>query len=205
MRPRAVVFLDKDGTIIEDLPYNVDPARIRLAPGSDAGLRRLGKSGFGVAVVTNQSGVARGYFTLDDLELVRRHLETELAARGVPLLGFYVCPHLPEGINEFAIACDCRKPRPGMLRQAARELGVDPGECWMVGDTWMDVAAGREAGCQTIILGPDALAIADPPGGGRADHAVADLDAAARIVVAGAASVPRLDRAGPAWGSSPVG
>jgi histidinol-phosphate phosphatase family protein len=179
-----VVFLDKDGTIIEDLPYNVDPTRIRLAPGSDRGLRRLGAAGFGVAVITNQSGVARGYFTLDELGAVHRHLDRLLAERGVPLLGFYACPHLPEGVNEFACVCDCRKPRTGLIERAARELGVQPRDCWMAGDTWMDVAAGREAGCRTILLGPEAGGASRLPVARRPDVAVRDLDEAAAIIIA---------------------
>src|SRR3954471_7945747 len=102
-RRRPTVFLDKDGTLIEDLPYNVDPERIRLAPGSRAGIRLLGQAGFRIVIVTNQSGVARGYFSERDLDAVARHIDAELRGLGAGIDGFYFCPHLPDGINEYAI------------------------------------------------------------------------------------------------------
>ena len=186
---RPTVFLDKDGTLIEDLPYNVDPGRIRLAPGARAGLRLLGVAGFRLVVVTNQSGVARGYFTEADLDAVARHLAAELAAHGASLHGFYFCPHLPDGINEYAIECDCRKPEPGLIHRASRELGLPVEGSWFVGDTWMDVAAGRAAGCRTIMVGPEHRTALELPADRRPDHAVPDLLAAARIIVAAEASV----------------
>jgi D-glycero-D-manno-heptose 1,7-bisphosphate phosphatase len=186
---RPTVFLDKDGTLIEDLPYNVDPARIRLAPGARAGLRLLGEAGFRLVVVTNQSGVARGYFTEADLDAVARHLGGELAALGASLHGFYFCPHLPDGINEYAIECDCRKPEPGLIHRASRELGLALEGSWFVGDTWMDVVAGRAAGCRTIMVGPEHRTAADLPPDRRPDHAVPDLLAAARIIVAAPVAV----------------
>jgi D-glycero-D-manno-heptose 1,7-bisphosphate phosphatase len=186
---RPTVFVDKDGTLIEDLPYNVDPARIRLAPGARAGLRLLGAAGFPLVVVTNQSGVARGYFTETDLTAVARHLTAELAALGASLIGFYFCPHLPDGINEFAVECDCRKPEPGLIHRASRELGVGVAGSWFIGDTWMDVAAGRAAGCRTIMVGPEHRTAMDLAPDRRPDHAVPDLLAAARIIVAADAPV----------------
>src|SRR5947209_3750346 len=104
----------------------------------DPGLRLLGEAGFRFVVVTNQSGVARGYFTEADLDAVARHLAAELAAHGASLHGFYFCPHLPDGINEYAIECDCRKPEPGLIHRASRELGLPVEGSWFVGDTWMD-------------------------------------------------------------------
>jgi D-glycero-D-manno-heptose 1,7-bisphosphate phosphatase len=180
---RPTVFLDKDGTLIEDLPYNVDPGRIRLAPGARAGLRLLGEAGFRIVVVTNQSGVARGYFSEADLDAVARHLATELSAVGASLHGFYFCPHLPDGINEYAVECDCRKPEPGLIHRASRELGLSLDGSWFVGDTWMDVVAGRAAGCRTIMVGPEHRTAAELPADRRPDHAVPDLLAAARIIV----------------------
>src|SRR5438874_1100365 len=97
----ALVFLDKDGTLIEDLPYNVEPRRVRFAPGAIDGLRLLGEHGWRVVVVTNQSGVARGYFSLEELERLAQHLRLAVGEHGAELAGFYACPHLPEpeGIN----------------------------------------------------------------------------------------------------------
>ena len=183
--PERVVLLDKDGTLIEDLPYNVDPARVRLAPGAADAMRRLGAAGFGVAVVTNQSGVARGYFDEADLEALAGHLRTVLAGLGVPLLGFYACPHLPDAeVEAYAVECDCRKPEPGLIRRAAADLGIDPVATWFIGDAWMDAAAGRAAGCRTIMVGPDAATAEDLPPDRRPDHAVRDMAAAADIVLA---------------------
>jgi histidinol-phosphate phosphatase family protein len=179
-----VVFLDKDGTLIEDLPYNVDPRRIRFAPGSVEGVRLLAAAGWRIAIVTNQSGVARGYFTMTQLDELGRHLERQLRGYGVEWAGFYACPHLPDGINEFAMECECRKPAPGMLRQAAADLGVSLDASWFVGDTWMDVAAGRAAGCRTILVGREWRRADSYPEDARPDHAVPDLLAAARIIVA---------------------
>jgi D-glycero-D-manno-heptose 1,7-bisphosphate phosphatase len=185
------VFLDKDGTVIEDLPYNVDPSRIRLAPNARAGLRLLADAGARLVVVTNQSGVARGYFTASDLAAVADHLAAEIGRLGGRLEGFYFCPHLPDGINEYAIECTCRKPLPGLVQRAARELGLETDGAWFIGDTWMDVVAGRAAGCRTIMVGPEHRDAPSLPPERRPDHAVPDLLAAARIIIgppAGAAA-----------------
>jgi D-glycero-D-manno-heptose 1,7-bisphosphate phosphatase len=186
---RAVLFADKDGTLIEDLPYNVEPARVRFAPGAREAVRRLGAAGIELAIVTNQSGVARGYFTLADLDRLRDHLASEIAALGGRLAGFYACPHLPGGVvSAFAGACDCRKPLPGLILTAAAELGVDPRRCWFVGDTWMDVAAGHAAGCRSILVGPEWRDRSTHPAGIEPDAAVPDLLAAVEIVIGDRAS-----------------
>ena len=179
-----VIFLDKDGTLIEDLPYNVDPRRIRLAPGAREAIVTWAHHGWPIAIATNQSGVARGYFTLEDLEAVATHLKGTVEQLGGTWAGFWACPHLPEGINEYAIDCDCRKPGPGMLKDAAAQLGVRPEDCWFIGDTWMDMAAGRAAGCRTILVGPEWRRVSSYPPEAQPDHAVPDLAAAARITIA---------------------
>jgi histidinol-phosphate phosphatase family protein len=183
------ILLDKDGTLIEDLPYNVDPRRIRLAPGAREALAIWAEQGWPIAIVTNQSGVARGYFTLEDLAAVERHLQATVEEHGGRWGGFWACPHLPEGINDYAVDCDCRKPAPGMIRNAAATLRIRPEDCWFVGDTWMDMAAGRAAGCRTILVGPEWRRASSYPRGARPDHAVPDLAAAARITVSDAANV----------------
>ena len=148
------VFLDKDGTLIVDVPYNVDPALITLAPGAAEGLPRLHAAGFRLVVITNQSGVARGRFGIEALEPVEDRLRELLAELGVPLAGFWFCPHHPDGaVAEYAIPCDCRKPAPGMVVRAAAELGIDLARSWFVGDILNDVEAGHRAGCRTILLG----------------------------------------------------
>ncbi len=146
------VFLDKDGTLVEDVPYSVDPAQIRLAPGAIEALRMLQAGGFGLAVVSNQSGIARGLFDEAALEVYRRALEAVLAAGGVVLDGFFFCPHHPGFGGPYGIECDCRKPAPGMLLSASEEFGADAAGSWMVGDILDDVEAGHRAGCRSVLV-----------------------------------------------------
>ncbi len=153
MMKRAAVFLDKDGTIIKDLPYNVDPDRIVLLKGAAEGLRALHDAGYRLIVVSNQSGVARGLFREEALAGVEKRLRILLSGRGVALDGFYYCPHLAEGsVRGYNIACDCRKPAPGLILQAAAEHNIDLAKSWMVGDILNDVEAGRRSGCMTVLL-----------------------------------------------------
>jgi histidinol-phosphate phosphatase family protein len=152
-RGRPAVFLDKDGTLIEDVPYNVDPELIRLTDGAVEGLRLLHAAGYVLIVVSNQSGVARGYFEEAALRAVERRLRDLLGAAGVPLAGFYFCPHHPAGsVEAYAVDCACRKPADGLLRRAAREHGIDLARSWMIGDILHDVEAGHRSGCRTILL-----------------------------------------------------
>jgi D,D-heptose 1,7-bisphosphate phosphatase len=147
------VFLDKDGTLVEDLPYNVNPALMRPVDGAAEGLRLLAGTGYELFVVTNQSGVARGLFSEGALRAVEGWLEQFFAAAGVRLAGFYYCPHHPQGVvSRYAVDCLCRKPRPGMLYQAAQEHGLDLAASWMIGDILNDVEAGNRAGCRTILI-----------------------------------------------------
>lgn len=154
MMNTPAIFLDKDGTLVEDVPYNINPDLMVLTDGAARGLRRLSEAGYRLVVVTNQSGVARGYFPEAALEGVREDLDRLiLRASGARLAGFYYCPHHPEGVVPgYAIECDCRKPRPGMLLRAAKELDIDLSRSWMVGDVLNDVEAGRRAGCRTILI-----------------------------------------------------
>ncbi len=149
---RRAVFLDKDGTVLRNVPYNADPARMELLPGAAAGLRRLARAGFALVVVSNQSGVARGYFPEEALEVVHGRLTTLFAGAGARLAGFFYCPHHPDGQGPYALACSCRKPAPGLVRRAASELGIDLSRSWMVGDILDDVEAGQRAGCRTVLV-----------------------------------------------------
>jgi len=148
-----VVFMDKDGTLVENVPYNADPAQIRLAPNARRAIMRLVREGFAIVLVTNQSGIAKGMFPESAMQVIRERICELFAPMGAELAGFYYCPHHPEGsVAEFAIACDCRKPAAGLITRAAEELGIAPGDSWMVGDTLDDVEAGNLAGCRTILL-----------------------------------------------------
>ncbi len=161
------VFIDKDGTLVEDVPYNVDPERIRLMPGAER-LRELIAIGYQLVVISNQSGIARGYFDEDALASSVRGLETLLRRIEVPLASFYYCPHHPNGrVEKYRLECACRKPSSGLIERAAIELRLDLGRSWMVGDILDDVEAGCRAGCRTVhidsghetewILAPDRM------------------------------------------------
>ncbi len=147
------VFLDKDGTLVDDIAYNVDPELIRPAAGALVALHQLQNAGYKLMVVSNQSGVARGFFPEQALVPVERRLRAILSTAGVKLSGFYYCPHHPAGVREeYAIECDCRKPKPGMLLRAAREHDIALPASWMIGDILNDVQAGKSAGCKTILV-----------------------------------------------------
>ena len=147
------VFLDKDGTLVEDDPLSAETTRVRFFPDVFAGLRLLHRAGYALIVVTNQGGVAQGRITDEDVHRRKAYLQSRLAEVGIPLDGFYYCPHHPEGIvKPYATHCLCRKPQPGLLVRASSELGVDVSQSWMVGDILHDVEAGRWAGCRTVLL-----------------------------------------------------
>jgi histidinol-phosphate phosphatase family protein len=178
------VFLDKDGTIIENVPYNVDPTLMRLAPGAEEGLKQLHQAGYPLFVVSNQSGVARGFFPESALEGVAARLEELLAAFGVPLAGFAYCPHHPEArVEAYAVTCDCRKPAPGLILRLAAEHGIDLSRSWMIGDILDDIQAGRAAGCRTILIdnGNETEWIMSPDR--EPEHRAPDLAAAARYII----------------------
>jgi D-glycero-D-manno-heptose 1,7-bisphosphate phosphatase len=150
---KRAIFLDKDGTLIEDVPHNVNPGLLALTWQAGQGLQLLKQLGYALIVVTNQSGIAHGLFTETALTPVQRRLGELLTQYGVALDGFYYCPHAPDGvINRYAIRCTCRKPMPGMLMRAAREHGIDLAQSWMIGDILNDVEAGRRAGCRTVLI-----------------------------------------------------
>lgn len=147
------VFLDKDGTLVENVPYNVNPAQVTLCDGVPEGLLMLQRRGYVLIVVSNQPGIAKGYFTEQDLNRLEHYLVRLLHDYGVTLHGFYHCPHDPLGtVQNYASLCTCRKPMPGMLLRAAREHGIDCRQSWMVGDILNDIEAGHRAGCKTVLI-----------------------------------------------------
>ncbi len=150
---RKAIFLDKDGTLIPDIPYNVNPDLITLQKGVAEGLKLLKEKGYIFAVISNQAGVARGYFKYSELEKVSEKLDFLLNKEEIQIDGYYFCPHHPLGkIREFSIDCNCRKPNAGMILQAAKDLQIDIEKSWMIGDILNDVEAGNKAGCETILL-----------------------------------------------------
>ncbi len=178
------IFLDKDGTLVENVPYNVDPAKIKLTPNAEQGLSLLHDAGFQLIVVTNQSGIARGYFTEADLKPVETRLEEMLDGFGVTFGGFYYCPHHPDGsVRRYAVHCDCRKPRAGLVERAAREHGLDLNECWLIGDILDDVEAAHNAGCHAVLLdnGNETEWVYSPLR--LPDYSARDLWEAARVIL----------------------
>ncbi len=148
VKPCAVLF-DRDETIVVDVPFNGDPERVEPAPDARALLDRLRAAGLPLAVVSNQSGIGRGLLTSEAVNAVNRRVNELLG----PFAGFFVCPHAPEE------GCDCRKPKPKLIVDAARALGVDPACCVVVGDRASDVEAARSAGAIALrIEGPQGLA-----------------------------------------------
>lgn len=145
------VFIDKDGTLIHDVPYNVDPDRITLYAGTIPALTDLKTRGYLLIVISNQAGVAHGYFDEHALDAVKERLRILLGDAGID--GFYYCPHHPQGsIERYSMSCNCRKPEPGMILQAAKDFKVDLSQSWMIGDILSDVEAGNRAGCNTILI-----------------------------------------------------
>lgn len=147
------IFLDKDGTLVDDIPYNVAPGRMTLCEGAGPALRRLAGLGFGLFVVSNQHGIADGRFGEDAMLAVGQRLDELLLGERVALAGFYYCPHHPRAaLARYARDCPCRKPQPGMLLRAAREYAVDLRASWMIGDILHDVEAGNRAGCRSVLI-----------------------------------------------------
>jgi D-glycero-D-manno-heptose 1,7-bisphosphate phosphatase len=183
MMKQPAVFLDKDGTLVENVPYNVNPSKIRLARGAEESLPLLHSLGYRLIVVSNQGGVAHGLFHQEALLRVEERLRELMRRCGVPLSGFYWCPHHPQGkIPAFALPCFCRKPKPGLLIRAAHEQAIDLKSSWMIGDILDDVEAGARASCRTILLlnGGETEWVLSPRR--LPNHAARDLGDAARII-----------------------
>jgi D-glycero-D-manno-heptose 1,7-bisphosphate phosphatase len=147
------IFLDRDGTLVHTRHFPTRPEDLVVYEGVYAALRPLTELGFQLIVATNQSGLARGYFDEAALTAMHEHLRGLLRAQGLTLAGIYHCPHHPAGaVPHLSIDCDCRKPAPGLLLRAARDLGLDLGRSWFVGDILDDCEAGNRAGCRTILV-----------------------------------------------------
>jgi len=184
------VFLDRDGVIIRDVDLLVRVDQIELLPGAAAAVRRLRDARLPVVIVTNQPVVARGFVTEEEVLALEAVIEQRLRDAGAIVDGFYYCPHHPRAtLAEYRLACECRKPRPGMLLRAARELALDLGASTMIGDRPSDIAAGQRAGCRTILVetgmhaAPRIESLDGPAPPATPDHAVPDLAAAVDIVL----------------------
>lgn len=179
MSGRAAVFLDRDGTVIEDTGYLGDPGGVRLLPGAAAAIARLNQAGLPVILVTNQSGIGRGMYDEAAFRAVQARVEELLALEGARLDAVYLCPHAPD----LDPPCDCRKPALGLFRRAAAEHGIDLARSWFVGDRARDLSATAEWGGEAILVGSQPGE--SPPAGAAREPS---LEAAATRILQGAGS-----------------
>lgn len=180
------VFLDRDGTMIEERGYLHRLDLITPFPYTADAIRRLRSAGYRIVVVTNQAGVARGFFDEAFVREAHRHLDRLLAPDGAAPDAYYYCPHHPEGVVEgYRVVCGCRKPRPGMIERAAADLDIDVGGSFVVGDKWLDVGLANQAGARGILVrtGYGEATADDPPPGVRAEHVVPTLREAADYIL----------------------
>jgi D-glycero-D-manno-heptose 1,7-bisphosphate phosphatase len=153
VRSRPAVFIDRDGTLTEEVGYVNHPKRLRLLPRSAEAIRRLNAAGVPAVVVTNQAGIARGYFSEDVLRAVNAEMIVQLTAAGARLDGIYVCSHHPtEGAAPYRMLCDCRKPKPGLLLRAAADLDLDLRHSVIVGDRPSDLEVAPKVGARSILV-----------------------------------------------------
>jgi D-glycero-D-manno-heptose 1,7-bisphosphate phosphatase len=153
MADRPAVFLDRDGVLIVERHYLDSVEEVRVIDGAIGAIRSLNRHGIPVVVVTNQSGVARGYFPEERVHRVHEYLDRVLGEHDAVVRKYYYCPHHPgQGIGHYRSRCFCRKPEPGMLMAASRELGIDLSSSWMIGDKLSDLQAGAKAGCKTVLV-----------------------------------------------------
>ena len=194
MTERPAVFLDRDGTLIEEVGYLDRRDRVQLFPWSVAAIRALNDARIPIVLITNQSGVARGFFTESVVDDVHRHIADLLGAGGAHLDAYYYCPHHRDGkIAQYAITCDCRKPGRGLVDRAIRELGVDATQSFTVGDRWLDVALARNIGGRGVLVrtGYGADEEHRPPDGLTADAVVNNLIEAASWILESVAESPK--------------
>jgi D-glycero-D-manno-heptose 1,7-bisphosphate phosphatase len=189
---KKAVFLDRDGTIIEDPGYLHEPDKVRLLPGAAKAIKRLNEAGFLVVTTSNQSGIARGYYTAVDYEAVQAHLSALLTAHGARIDGSYYCPHHPR----FSGPCDCRKPGLKQFRDAATAFDIDFTQSWWVGDRLTDVQPAAELGGNAILVATDEGNLHQGQARGTGVTVVADLGAAVeeilgRLNISPSPSLPR--------------
>lgn len=179
-------FLDRDGTIIEEVGYLDRPERVQFFPWTIEAIRVLNRAGLAVVLVSNQSGIARGFFTEAVVERVHRHIADMLAAGGAHIDAYYYCPHHPEGsVPGLAKVCDCRKPARGLVDRAVTDIGIDPGRSFVVGDRWLDIGLARTVGAKGVLVrtGYGDREELKPPDNLKADVVVDNLIAASSWIL----------------------
>jgi D-glycero-D-manno-heptose 1,7-bisphosphate phosphatase len=198
MHKKAAVFLDRDGVLIEEVNYLTEVAQVRLIAGAAEAVANLNRAGIPVVVVTNQAGVAHGYFPEERVAEVHAYLDELLAERGAWVDRYYYCPHHADAaVERYRAECECRKPKPGMLRRAGAEMGLDLRRSYVVGDKVSDLLAGGAAGCKTILVrtGYGArLDVSTPKEEWNFIRTAADLSAAVRFLLPDMIGSPRNSR-----------
>jgi D,D-heptose 1,7-bisphosphate phosphatase len=150
---QKAVLIDKDGTLINNIPYSIDVNLIKFTSNALAGLKLMQNMGYLIIIVTNQSGIAYGLFGEEEIKAVKDRIKAKLTEHGIKLSGFYYCPHHPEGkVSRYAIKCNCRKPQSGLLLKASSEHSLDLKNSWLIGDVLNDIEAGNRVGCRSILL-----------------------------------------------------
>jgi D-glycero-D-manno-heptose 1,7-bisphosphate phosphatase len=153
LEKKIAVFLDRDGVINEEVNYLYKPEDLILISSAIEAINILNRNEILTIVVTNQAGVARGYFSEGDVETLHQYIQSILSSHESYVDAFYYCPHHPsEGLGDYLVSCDCRKPKPGMLHQAAVDFGIELNHSYIVGDKYSDIVAGQQAGCKTILV-----------------------------------------------------
>lgn len=150
---QIAVFLDRDGVINEEINYLYKPEDLRFIPSAIEAIKTLNTNNFLTVVVTNQAGVARGYFSEEDVRNLHRYMQDQLNLEDAHIDSFYYCPHHPsEGLGDYLLNCCCRKPKPGLLHQAETDFGLELKSSYLIGDKYSDVLAGQQVGCKVVLV-----------------------------------------------------
>lgn len=174
---KKYILLDRDGTIIVDKHYLSNPEEVELLPNAVEGLKRMQSLGFGLIILTNQSGIGRGYYNETDMHAVNQRMEKLLKDHGISITKIYFCPHTPEQ------HCNCRKPETGMIEKAMQELSFDPADSFFIGDKACDVYCGKKAGMSSILVRTGKGAKEEKKCGDKADYVADDLFKASYFIV----------------------
>lgn len=181
---QAAVFLDRDGTIIEDTGYIKSPAEIKFIPGAIAAIKQLQSAGYKIIIISNQAGIARGFFSEDILQTIDKTIHRHVLSGGGHIDGSYYCPHHPEhGVYPYKQECDCRKPLPGLIKKAEKDLALDLSRSFMIGDKTTDIEAGGNAGVKTVLVLTGRGKEEHNKLGNQPDHVAESLAAAAEWII----------------------
>lgn len=188
MKKNIAVFLDRDGTINEEVGYLDREEKLKILPAAFEAVRLVNQNGFKAVVVSNQSGIARGLFTEDFVRTINNRIAAAMVENGAVIDRFYYCPHHPsEGLDPYRKICNCRKPEPGLLLQAAADLNLDLSGSYMIGDHLRDIETARRAGAKGILVmtghGPDQLQSAEITSANRPDDIAPDILEAVRWIL----------------------